>query len=62
MIVEVLQMTLAIALFGVGVVLFGITQLARQGTVVTLAVPVWARWGVSIVFLLLVTGGLVQLT
>lgn len=62
MIVELVQMTLAIGLLGVGIVLFGITQLARQGTVINLKLPVWARWGVSVCLFLMVIGGLIQLT
>lgn len=41
---ELIQMTLALSLFGIGVVLFGITQAARHGSFIRLAPPVWVRW------------------
>jgi len=53
MLIELLQMVLALSLLGAGVLLFTITHLARQGVVVRLALPVWARWVVSVTALMI---------
>ncbi|MEZ4737437.1 MAG: hypothetical protein R3E79_60960 [Caldilineaceae bacterium] len=52
MLIELVQMALALSLLGVGLLLFSITQLARRGVVLRLALPVWTRWAVSVVFLM----------
>lgn len=55
MLMELLQMALALGIFVIGVMLFWITKLARQGVVVTLTPPIWLRWvvGVSALMILL---------
>ena len=53
--IELIQMALALSLFAIGVVLFGITQVARHGTLMRLTPPVWMRWA-SAIGLLLVLG------
>lgn len=42
--IELIQMALALSLFAIGVVLFGITQVARHGALIRLTPPVWMRW------------------
>jgi iron(III) transport system substrate-binding protein len=53
MLMEMLQMALALGLFAIGVSLFGITQQARRGLVIRLKPPVWLRWAVGISALLI---------
>lgn len=53
MYIELLQMALALGLFGIGVVLLGVTKLAQQGVFISLRPSVWLRWTVSIAALII---------
>lgn len=55
--IELIQMALALSLFAIGVVLFGITQVARHGSFIRMASPVWLRWA-SVAGLLIIVGSL----
>lgn len=52
---ELIQMTLALSLFAIGVLLFGITQVARSGALIRLTPPLWMRWA-GVTGLLIILG------
>lgn len=54
---ELIQMALALSLFAIGVVLFGMTQVARHGSLIRLSLPVWMRWA-GVAGLLTILGSL----
>lgn len=51
--IELIQMALALSLFAIGIVLFGITQVARHGALIRLTPPVWMRWAGALGLLLM---------
>lgn len=55
--IELIQMALALSLFAIGIVLFGITQVARHGSLMRLASPLWLRWA-SVAGLLIIVGSI----
>lgn len=48
MLMELVQMALAIGLFAVGLILLAMIHLAQSGKTLRLAPPVWARWPVGL--------------
>lgn len=48
MFMELLQMTLAVGLFAVGLVLLTMIHLAQSGKTLRLAMPVWGRWAAGL--------------
>lgn len=54
MILELLQMTVAVGLFTVGLLLFAMIHLAQGGRTLRLAPPIWVRWAVGLLVLAIV--------
>ena len=55
MVMEVVQMTLALSLFTIGAWLFGFTKIARQRQLVRSTQPVWVRWVGSVLAIIRVS-------
>ena len=55
MIMEVVQMTLALGLFAIGTLLFGFTKIARQRQLARSVQPVWVRWVGSVLAMIRVS-------
>jgi len=51
MLIEAIQMSMALGLFAIGVWLYSLTKPARPRTIIRLATPVWVRWASSLVIL-----------
>jgi hypothetical protein len=54
MVLELLQMTLAVGLFAVGLVLLAMIHLAQRGSTLRLAPPVWVQWAAGLLVFVLV--------
>jgi hypothetical protein len=52
MVMELVQMTLALGLFTIGSLLFGFTKIARQRQLARSTQPVWVRWVGSVLALI----------
>ena len=55
MMIELVQMTLALGLFTIGAWLFGFTKIAQQRQLVRSPQPVWVRWVGSVLAIIRVS-------